>query len=90
MAKITFLGAGSTVFAKTVLGDCMLRESLRDAHIALYDINATRLRESKRMIDTLNRNINRGRAKITGASRRRAPPRALRRQLIVKRDSVGG
>ena len=23
MSKITFLGAGSTVFAKNVLGDCM-------------------------------------------------------------------
>ena len=29
MAKITFLGAGSTVFAKNILGDCMLCESLQ-------------------------------------------------------------
>ena len=91
MAKITFLGAGSTVFAKTVLGDCMLRESLRDAHIALYDINATRLRESKRMIDTLNRNINRGRAKITahlGVERRRAALKDA--NYIVNAIQVGG
>ena len=26
MNKITFLGAGSTVFAKNVLGDCMMTE----------------------------------------------------------------
>ena len=65
MAKITFMGAGSTVFAKNVLGDCMLREAMFDAHIALYDIDATRLRESKRMLDTLNKNINQGRARIT-------------------------
>ena len=57
MAKITFLGAGSTVFAKNVLGDCLTRDSLRDSHIALYDIDASRLRESKRMLDTLNKNI---------------------------------
>ncbi|MGZ0039917.1 hypothetical protein [Paenibacillus ottowii] len=28
MSKITFLGAGSTVFAKNVLGDCMLTPAL--------------------------------------------------------------
>ena len=38
MAKITFMGAGSSVFAKNVLGDSMLAKPLRDAHIALYDI----------------------------------------------------
>ena len=40
MAKITFMGAGSTVFAKNVLGDCMLTpRRCSDAHIALYDID---------------------------------------------------
>ena len=38
MAKITFLGAGSTVFAKNVLGDCMMTPALAGADIALYDI----------------------------------------------------
>ena len=65
MAKITFMGAGSTVFAKNVLGDCMCRESLKDSHIALYDISRERLVESEKMLTTLNRNINGGRAKIT-------------------------
>ena len=39
MVKITFLGAGSTVFARNVLGDCMCTPVLRDAEIALYDID---------------------------------------------------
>ena len=65
MTKITFMGAGSTIFAKNVLGDCMLSEPLRDAHIALYDIDATRLQESRAMLDVINRNINAGRATIT-------------------------
>ncbi len=65
MAKITFTGAGSAVFAKNILGDCMLTESLRDGHIALYDIDADRLRQSQKMLDTLNANINAGRATIT-------------------------
>jgi alpha-galactosidase len=65
MPKIAFMGAGSTVFAKNILGDAMMCQSLHDAHIALYDIDGVRLRESKKMLDILNRNINQGRAKIT-------------------------
>ncbi len=65
MAKITFMGAGSSVFAKNVLGDTMMTDSLRDSHIALYDIDAARLKESKLMLDTVNRNVNNGKAKIT-------------------------
>ena len=65
MSKITFMGAGSTVFAKNVLGDVMLTPALRDFEIALYDIDAERLEESYIMICSLNRNINEGRATVT-------------------------
>ena len=34
MVKITFMGAGSTVFARNVLGDCMCTPALCDAEIA--------------------------------------------------------
>ena len=47
MVKITFLGAGSTVFARNVLGDCMCTPVLRDAEIALYDIDGERLKDSE-------------------------------------------
>ena len=43
MGKITFMGAGSTVFAKNVIGDSMCCEALRDFEFALYDIDAERL-----------------------------------------------
>ena len=65
MGKITFMGAGSTVFAKNVLGDCMLTPALRDFELSLYDIDPQRLEESFTMVSALNRNINEGRAKIT-------------------------
>ena len=65
MAKITFMGAGSTVFAKNVLGDAMLTPCLHDAEIALYDIDADRLDESYLLITKLNENINQNRAKIS-------------------------
>ena len=44
MIKIAFMGAGSTVFAKNVLGDIMLTDSLHNVEIALYDIDGERLR----------------------------------------------
>lgn len=64
MIKITFIGAGSTVFAKNVLGDCMLTPSLQDAHIALYDIDLKRLNESYQMLENINKNCNESRATI--------------------------
>lgn len=63
--KITFMGAGSSVFAKNVLGDSMCSEALRESEIALYDIDADRLEESYIMVKALNNNINENRAKIT-------------------------
>lgn len=64
MAKITFMGAGSTVFAKNVLGDCMLTEALHDSEIALYDIDKERLEESYAMLCAINKKYNDGKAKI--------------------------
>jgi alpha-galactosidase len=64
MTKITFLGAGSSVFAKNVLGDCMSTQIFSDAQICLYDIDAERLEESRVMLEAINGNINGGRAKI--------------------------
>ncbi len=55
--KITFLGAGSTVFAKNVLGDCLV-SSLRDYEIALFDIDEKRLEESYLVITALRDKYN--------------------------------
>lgn len=57
MAKITFLGAGSTVFTKTVLGDCMQSDVLSDSQIALYDIDPIRLDDSKKMLENIKENL---------------------------------
>ena len=57
MATIVFLGAGSTVFAKNLLGDCLHVPALKDAHIALVDIDPERLRDSERMLHNLNRTL---------------------------------
>ena len=62
--KVTFMGAGSTVFSKNVLGDTMLCDSFHDVEIALYDIDPDRLEESYLVIEGMNKTINQGRATI--------------------------
>jgi alpha-galactosidase len=47
--KIAFIGAGSTVFAKTLLGDILSYPELSGATLALYDIDAERLATSERV-----------------------------------------
>ena len=91
MAKITFLGAGSTVFARNVLGDCMCTPVLRDAEIALYDIDAKRLEESEIILQAINRNTNEGRARIhtyLGTENRKAALRGA--DFVVNAIQVGG
>ena len=51
--KLTFLGGGSTVFARNVIGDCMCSEALRDSVFALYDIDAKRLEESRTILEAM-------------------------------------
>jgi len=64
MPKITFMGAGSTVFARNVLGDAMCAPALAESEIALYDIDGQRLKESEVIINALNRGLG-GKAKIS-------------------------
>ena len=55
--KITFIGAGSTVFAKKLIGDILSFSELADSTICLYDIDENRLKTSeivaKRIASTL-------------------------------------
>lgn len=91
MGKITFMGAGSTVFAKNVIGDAMLTPALRDFEFALYDIDGERLEESFIMVSALNKNINGGRAKISkylGVENRKDALRGA--DFVVNAIQVGG
>ncbi|MGB0843659.1 MAG: alpha-glucosidase/alpha-galactosidase [Alphaproteobacteria bacterium] len=57
MIKVAFVGAGSTVFMKNLIGDVLLKPALVDTHVSLMDIDQSRLDESalvaKKMISTL-------------------------------------
>ena len=89
--KITFLGAGSTVFARNVLGDVMCTPALQACEIALYDIDAVRLRESYEILSVINKNINNGRAVIKtylGVEQRKEALRGA--TFVVNAVQVGG
>jgi alpha-galactosidase len=47
MPKITFIGAGSTIFAKTLLGDILGFPELAESTISLHDIDPERLRTTE-------------------------------------------
>lgn len=55
--KIAFIGAGSTVFMKNIVGDALQRPALAGAQLALMDVNEQRLAESavvaNKLISTL-------------------------------------
>lgn len=91
MLKIAFLGAGSTIFARNVLGDVMCTPALRECEIALYDIDGTRLQESEKILQTINRNVNEGRAIIKsylGEENRKEALRGAR--FVVNAIQIGG
>ncbi len=46
MTKITFIGAGSTVFAKNLMGDILSFPELQNVTLSLHDIDEERLRTS--------------------------------------------
>lgn len=55
MSKVTFIGAGSTVFAKNVLGDIMATPALQGFELALFDIDLQRLNDSASMLRNLKK-----------------------------------
>ena len=57
MARVVFVGAGSTVFARNLMGDILSWPELASSTIVLHDIDETRLRTSeivgRKIVDTL-------------------------------------
>lgn len=87
MTKITLIGAGSTVFAKNVLGDCILTEKLGEFEISLYDIDGKRLNDSRLMLENINKKYN-GKATIRAYSDRKAALASS--DFVINAIQVGG
>ncbi len=71
MAKIAFIGAGSTVFAKNLMGDILSFPELADSTISLMDIDPGRLKTSEGVAHKINQMLG-ARATIEATTDRRA------------------
>ncbi|GIO86430.1 alpha-galactosidase [Paenibacillus faecis] len=87
MSKITFLGAGSTVFVKNVLGDVMLTEALQGFELALFDIDAERLSDSERLLNSMTASLG-SRCTVKAYSDRKAALRGAK--YVINAIQVGG
>lgn len=85
------MGAGSTIFARNLLGDCMCTPSLCESEMALYDIDPVRLQESEIILTAMNREINGGKARISSYLGEKNRKDALRgADFVVNAIQVGG
>ena len=87
MPKVTFMGAGSTIFAKNVLGDCILTPEIKDLEISLYDIDPVRLEDSRAMLENISRNVGR-KVSITATLNRKEALRGAK--YVINAIQVGG
>lgn len=87
MTKLTFIGAGSTIFMRNIVGDMLHFEALRDATIALMDIDADRLAESAAVARKMIATMGTGARVETYADQRRALEGA---DFVVTAFQIGG
>lgn len=88
MPKVAFMGAGSTVFAKNVLGDCIYTPEIENLEIALHDIDPVRLDDSQKMITNILRNNGRKDVTVTPYLDRREALKGA--QYVCNAIQVGG
>jgi alpha-galactosidase len=87
VSKVTFIGAGSTVFAKNVLGDCLKTPALQHYELAIFDINPERLAESEIMLNHI-KNTSGSTCVIKAYSDRKEALRGAK--FVVNAIQVGG
>ena len=87
MTKLTFIGAGSTIFMRNIVGDMLHFEALRDAEIALMDIDRDRLAESEQVARRMIATMGSGATVTTHTDQRRALEGA---DFVVTAFQIGG
>ena len=85
--KIAFIGAGSTVFTKNLVGDILQRPALAGATLALMDIDAGRLAESEIVVGKIIASLGVPARVETTLERRRALEGA---DFVVAAFQIGG
>ncbi len=87
MTKITFVGAGSTIFMQNIVGDALLTPALANSHFALMDIDPVRLAESEAVAKAMIRSVGTGATVSTHTDRRAALDGA---DFVITAFQVGG
>lgn len=87
MTKLAFIGAGSTIFMKNIVGDMLHFDALKDATIALVDIDETRLAESEAVVKKMIATMGTGATVKTTTDQRRALDGA---DFVVTAFQIGG
>ncbi len=87
MAKIAFIGAGSTVFAKNLLGDILSFPELAGSTIYLHDIDEARLRSSEIVANRVAGALGARPRIVAGMDRRRALDGA---DYVITMFQIGG
>ncbi len=85
--KIAFMGAGSTIFAKNIIGDCILTPEFGEFEVFLHDIDPQRLEDSERILKTINKTHN-GKCTIRASLNRREALKDA--DYVVNAIQVGG
>lgn len=88
MAKITLIGAGSTVFAQNILGDVLSNPELADSEIALFDIDDERLSTSEIMSRRIGSTLGLDKLRITATTDRRAALKGA--DFVILMMQIGG
>lgn len=88
MAKIVFIGAGSIIFVKNLIGDCMMTPCLQESEYALLDIDREKLYLAEKMLQNLNQNVNQGRAKVKAYESQRDALKGA--DFVINAIQVGG
>ncbi|WMT92661.1 alpha-glucosidase/alpha-galactosidase [Pelagibacterium sp. H642] len=88
MAKITLVGAGSTVFAQNILGDVLSNPELADSEIALFDIDEERLSTSEIMSRRIGSTLGLEKLKITASTDRRTALKGA--DFVILMMQIGG
>ncbi|MCB0185525.1 MAG: alpha-glucosidase/alpha-galactosidase, partial [Caldilineaceae bacterium] len=86
-AKVAFIGAGSTVFAKNLMGDILSYPELQDTTLSLHDINEERLNTSAIVANQINKTLNANATIETTTDRRKAVDGA---DYVITMFQIGG
>jgi alpha-galactosidase len=87
MSKMVIIGAGSSMFAKAILGDLLLKDKVKVDEIALVDLDEYRLGVMKTLFERMSKERGRDIKVVASTKRREVLPGA---DYVVNTIGIGG